>query len=139
MDLGRYQLGQWVTLGTVVMDGSGKPVVPAAAPVASITGPQGFSMTLPMAALPEAVSSYPVGTAFGSLLFLDSSFIFGIFGVRYSVSGQSIADPDSFTIIGGGDPGGRVISMHAYDRPEATYVIAQLDSGLIVQGKNPRL
>lgn len=139
MDLGRYQHGQWIVLRVVVLDNLGRPVVPASSPVALLTGASGPSVSVPMWSVPEAVSTYPSGTAFQALLFLNSSFNLGIYGVEYLISGDSIAEPDVFTVVGGGDSGGRVVSMYAYDRPEATYVIAQLDSGLIVQGKNPRL
>jgi hypothetical protein len=46
---------------------------------------------------------------------------------------------DTFDLIAGGDEGGAVVSMFAIDRPEARYVVGQLASGKLVQGRNPRL
>lgn len=139
MDLGRYQLGQWVSLSFVSQDNLGHPTVPADLPVGLVTGPGGFSYQVPLSAIPESISSLPKGTAFSATVFLDAAYPLGIFSVVYAVGQQTTSQADSFTIVDGGDPGGRVVSMHAYDRPEATYIIGQLDSGLIVQGKNPRL
>jgi hypothetical protein len=58
---------------------------------------------------------------------------------RYTSGGQPWASLAYLEVIPGGDPNGAVISMFAYDRPESNYVLAQLGSGKLVQGRSPRL
>jgi hypothetical protein len=43
-----------------------------------------------------------------------------------------------FLDLAAGDDAGAVISLFAHDRPEARYVLAQLDGGRLVQGRNPK-
>jgi hypothetical protein len=59
-------------------------------------------------------------------------FYFTLAGVAYSASG-------SFDVVAGGDSGGRVMSLHSVDRPEARGLIAQVSSGRLVLGSNPTL
>ena len=135
MDLGRIQPGQFVTIGVATVDGAGHPATPDAAPVATITDASNavvFAGKIPMRrdtrhfALPIfAGITLPLGT-----YTVSYAWAVGVFGGTAT---------DTFTIIHGGDIGGRIISMYAYDRPEARYVVAQLSSGNIVQGRNPRL
>lgn len=133
--LGRFQLGQSVPLLVQPVDDGGFHYPPDAAPVATIVGPGGDtidSVKLPM------VSD---DLNFGRRYFLGFGLALGTYQVAYSyvVAGVESTSQGSFDLIGGGDPGGRVISMFAYERPEGRYVVAQLSGGLIAQGKNPTL
>lgn len=135
MDLGRFQPGQVVTIGVATVDGSDNPVAPLAAPVATVTNSSSdvvFSGKIAMN-LDTMHFALPI--------FLGILYPLGTYTVSYTWSavGFSGSASDTFEVIGGGDIGGRVISIYAYVQPQAQYVIAQLSSGNIVQGRNPRL
>jgi hypothetical protein len=139
MDLGRFQKGEKVPLQVSTVDGSANPVEPDAAPLVVVRDPANAvvaSLRLPR-----------VGTAFdqyGMAHFLGVLFAtLGTYQVSYSYdyaegTGQGTAS-DTFELIAGGDEGGAVVAMFHIDRPEARYVVGQLASGKLVQGRNPRL
>lgn len=135
MNLGRFQQGQIVKISIATVDGNDLPATPDAAPVATIRDPSNaviFSGKLAMDG----------GTQLFSLpIFVGISYPLATYTVGYtwSVGGFNGTGSDTFDVIHGGDVGGRIIAMYAYDRPEARYVVAQLTSGNIVQGRNPRL
>ncbi|SIO38004.1 hypothetical protein SAMN05444166_4234 [Singulisphaera sp. GP187] len=135
MNLGRYQQGQTVTIGLAVVDANGDPASPITAPTAVITDADDSVV----ASLKLAMNGN--STAFALGVFLGINYSLGTYTVTYSYQSGAFSGSasDTFTVIPGGDPGGRVISLYAYDRPEARYVVAQLTSGLILQGRNPRL
>lgn len=126
--LGRFQLGDVVLLEVLPQS------PPDAAPVATVT--DSLSNTILVAKM--ALNGTPA--SFALQLFLGSQFKVGTFSVTYSyiVNGGSGVTEDSFDVVAGGDPGGPVIAMTAYDRPEAQYVVVQLKSGYLMQGRNPR-
>lgn len=132
-DLGRFQLGDFVPLAVLTVDHTGFPTMPDAAPVATVADGSGTAVaTLKLALL-------NVATQFGLPWFLGVGATLGTYTVQYAftVAGHAGTATDTFEVIPGGDPGGAIISMFAFDRPEATYVVAQLTSGLLVQGRNP--
>lgn len=138
MSLGRYQKGHTVVLGFAVTDADGLPTLPDVAPVATVRDPGGNSLS--------TLEMYFTGRPwdFQFRLFLDVNFApLGTYSVSYSVPyGEGTATAtgsDTFHVIAGGDEGGAVISMFGIDRPEARYVVAQLASGRLVQGRNPKL
>lgn len=139
MNLGRFQRGEKIPLAVQVVDGSANPVEPDAAPLATITDPS--NATLASVRLPLAGSGMG---QFGMAYFLGILFSsLGTYQVTYSYdyaegTGQGTAS-DTFEVIAGGDEGGAVVSMFHIDRPEARYVVGQLASGRLVQGRNPRL
>jgi hypothetical protein len=134
MYLGRFQQGQPVRLAVSPVSG-GNPATPDSAPVATVTGPVGFASF----SAKLAMDGGP--TAFALAIPLVAEFLLGTYSVSYSysVGGNAGTASDTFDVIAGGDPGGRIISMTAYDRPEARYVVTQLSSGRIVQGRNPTI
>ena len=71
----------------------------------------------------------------GPLLFLGTFTL----TFQWTVNGTPYSQVQTFTLVDGGDSGGRVISLYSYTRPDATYLLAQLDSGRLVQGRNPRV
>lgn len=125
--LGKYQRGQKVLLLTPSLS-----AMPAACPMATITGPN-FSETREVGLLDR------FSRVFLLQLFLGQSFDLGTYTVdfRAVVGGSPWTYRVTFDVIAGGDSGGNVISLHVAPRPEATYVLAQLSSGRLVQGKNP--
>lgn len=133
--IGQYQQGQTVTLMLRSIGYGGQIVTPDSPPVATIFSDSGTtqSFLLPAMDLANSIFALP--------LFLGLTFPLGRYRVsyRYSSGGSVSARVDYFEVIPGGDPGGAVISVFAYDRPEAGYVLAQLGSGMLVQGRNPRI
>ena len=133
--LGQYQQGQTVPLMLRAVGYGGQIITPSDAPVATIYDDSGAtqSFVLPASDRANSIFSLPV--------FLGLTFPLGRYRVcyRYSAGADVKARADYFEVIPGGDPGGAVISVFAYDRPEAGYVLAQLGSGMLVQGRNPRI
>lgn len=128
----RYQRGQTVLIGSSLDSMADAP------PVATITDPDNalFGVFL----LPYA----PVnGTTFRYAypLALPGGAALGTYQVviAYSIAGTPGTVTSTFDVVSGGDSGGSVISLYAYDRPEARFVLAQLSSGKLVQGRNPHL
>lgn len=135
MDLGRFQPGQDVRIGVATVDVDGNPAWPVLAPVSTVKDADNntiFSGKIPMSGL---------AYIFSRQLFLGLLYPVGIYQVNYAwtVGSFNGTASDTFEVISGGDVGGGIIAMYAYVRPEATYVVAQLSSGNIVQGRNPRL
>ncbi len=135
MDLGRFQPGPSVTIGLSTVNAAQSPAMPDAAPIATIVNASSVTIWTGKIALT------PTPFLFSLPIFLGIAYPVGTYQVSYSwdVLGVPVTASDQFEVIAGGDIGGRVISMYAYVRPEATYVVGQLTSGTIVQGRNPRL
>ena len=57
----------------------------------------------------------------------------------YAIGGVPATQASTFQVVAGGDSGGEIISLFEYDRPEGRYVLAQLGSGRLVQGRDPYL
>jgi hypothetical protein len=131
--LGRLQLGDLVPLYVSTVDSGGYPTTPDAAPTATVKDANSnVIVTLKMPMLGNT-------STFSVPLFLGQSFALGTFSVSYSytIAGITGSASASFEVVAGGDPGGRVIAMTCYDRPESQYVVVQLQSGYLMQGRNP--
>ena len=133
--IGQFQQGQTMTLMLRSVGYSGQLVMPDAPPSATIYDDSGNAQVFSLPASDQANSIFSLP------IFLGLTFPLGRYRVyhRYSSGGDIKARADFFEVIPGGDPGGAVISVFAYDRPEAGYVLAQLGSGMLVQGRNPRI
>jgi hypothetical protein len=129
----RYQRGQQIP---IECDLSGKADVP---PIATITDPN--NALFGTLRLPYIPGYSPTSFAYRSLIRLPGGAALGTYQVTFTftISGLAGSTTASFDAVPGGDSGGEVISLYAYDRPEARYVLAQLGSGKLVQGKNPHL
>jgi len=77
---------------------------------------------------------------FGIMQPLNSSFAAGRYWVYYSylVSTTQRCAVDSFEILAGGNSGGQVISLAFLDRPDADWMVGQLDSGASIVARGPR-
>ena len=136
MSLGRFQAGQFLTLAVNTTDAGHVPALPDSAPVMTIT--DSGSAVIATAKVPlDPLLPF----TFGMRIFLGLEFALGTYTVGYAwtVNGSGVSVSDTFDLIAGGDAGGRIIAMYGYDRPEAKYVVTQLTSGNVVQGRNPRL
>lgn len=127
----RYQRGQLVTIGLTPPEG-----MPDSLPVASITDPDNALFATPH--LPYTPNA---GTSFSRSFRMPGGSPLGTYqvAISYSVAGTPGTAASSFDVVAGGDSGGEVISLYGYDRPEARFILAQLGSGKLVQGKNPHL
>jgi hypothetical protein len=107
-------------------------------PMATVTDPN--NALFGIFALPYAPIA---GTAFNYALpvILPGGAALGTYqvAITYTIAGTPGTATSSFDVVAGGDSGGSVISLYAYDRPEARFVLAQLSSGKLVQGRNPHL
>lgn len=135
MDLGRFQPGQNVLIGVSTVDGSDNPAWPDVAPIATITDSNNDTIWTGKLALDGGAFHFSLS------VFVGIAYSVGTYSVSYqwTVDGAVVTAQDRFDVVAGGDIGGAVISMYAYVRPESTYVVAQLSSGNLVQGRNPRL
>jgi hypothetical protein len=133
--LGQFQQGQTINLMLRATAYQGRIIVPDDYPVAKIYKDAALIATVQLPVVDEANS------VFSLPLFLGLPFDLGryIVSYRYSVGGFIGARVDYFEVIPGGDPGGTVISMFSYDRPEAGYVLSQLSCGKLISGRNPRI
>lgn len=138
MYYGRFQLGQSVPLAIRTDDANGVPTMPDDVPVARIY--KNDDTLVASQRIPVFDKSGTNGL-FLLPFFLGPAFSVGRYRVLYSytLSGTPQVKDDYFEIVAGGDPGGAVISAYWYDRPHAKFLIQQLDSGKLVQGRNPRL
>lgn len=129
-DYGRFRLGERVAVEVVI---SG---VPDDNPVAVVM-PSGGGGT----AANQRMGYDKVAGVFRATIRLGATFGLGTYAVSvtYSIAGIASNIQSTFTVVGGGDQAGAVISLYAFDRPEARYVLAQLDGGKLVQGRNPKL
>jgi hypothetical protein len=135
MNLGRFQPGQVVNISIQTVDSFDLPATPDAAPVAKIRDSLNAVVFSGKMAMDGSTKVFSLS------VFVGISYPLGTYTVSYQwvVGGFHGTGSDTFDVIHGGDVGGRIISMYAYDRPEARYVVAQLTSGNVVQGRNPRL
>lgn len=134
---GRYPLGVEIPLSLQCVNGSGVPALPTEAPTADVWSSSAKIRTLAVPPLdPSGVTAY-----FSYRLFLGSLFAVGLYRVfyRYRIGSFSNIVEDAFEIIPGGHQDGAVISLYGFLRPQATYLVQQLDSGKLVRGKNPRV
>lgn len=128
--LGRYRRGDVVQLPF------SSDSVPDAAPVVVIVKTTGGQVdAFPIPATDRSLLD------FGYPLFIGQPYSLGSFRAycHFTIGGVEALKQATFDVIAGGDSGGAVISLHGVDRPEARSVIAQLASGRLVLGSNPRL
>lgn len=126
--LGRFQRGDKVPISVTL------PAWPNSVPLLTVgngvavyempwTG-QGFTFGFPLR-ISGLIGSLPLGSV-------------DLF-VHYAVGTLAGNLFYRFDLVDGGDSGGEVISMFCLERPEMTYVVAQLGAGMLVQGRNPHL
>jgi len=138
MYLGRYQLGQHMTLFVRTRDASGTPAFPDQAPTAYITSAGGALV---------ATKKMPVVDRFGATgvfmlpLPVGAAFAVGHYVVTYhfKISSYQGVESDQFEIVSGGNKDGAVIAAHWYERPHGHFIVQQTDAGKLIQGRNPSL
>lgn len=138
MHHGRHTQGDEVRLSLLCATGAGVPAAPDACPTLDIYGPSGPVL--------EGAHWHPAEPAaapglFAASVFLGGDFPAGEYAARatYSISSVQYQSLAYFSVAAGGDPSGRVRAMTYYDRPPASFVVQQRDSGRLYKGKNPRV
>jgi hypothetical protein len=122
--LGRFRLGDVLTL-TIFPDG-----LPDDLPIATISGPTGIqTVTLVPTLGISFVSSFVVAAPAYSVGTFSVAIVYSVGGVESEVDQQ-------FDVIPGGDSAGRIISL--FSSRDGHAVLAQTDTGRLVQGTNPR-
>lgn len=73
-------------------------------------------------------------------LFLNSTYTAGYYTIiyRYVIGTTGRSEVDTAEVVSGGNVNGSVIAMGDFPRPEAKYVLAQTDGGVIFQGRDGR-
>lgn len=134
---GRYSLGQEIPLGVLTVNADGTPTLPTTAPHMDIFSSS--AKVLEGKLIPIIDRGGQTGY-FQYPLFLGPLFAAGRYSViyRYLVGSYLGQVEDVFEVLAGDDEGA-VIAMYWYERPHAAFVVQQLDSGLLVRGRNPRL
>lgn len=133
---GRFQQGQEVPLSLLVLNSSGTPAAPDAAPTIRVYNQSGTAVY---------TDSVPVLDRFGQTglfgfnLFLDERFPTGIYAAVYqwAVSSSNRADYDRFEVLAGGSRQGSIVSMEYYHRPQADFVVQSTFAGTVLKGRNP--
>lgn len=136
MYLGQYQLGDRVPIRVFCSDADDLPVEPDEAPRANIANASGVAIhSLWLPPLSRTLSP----GLFQHPLHLDARLATGFYRVELSwkVSGNARAAVDQFEIVDAGHEAGSVISMYAFSRPQAEFLVYQTDGKKLYKGRNP--
>lgn len=135
--IGRFQLGDVLPLLLVTRDASLTPQVPTVPPAVTIwsSSAKVEKHEMPM------IERFITDGMFLARVFLGSAYSTGLYTVsyNYAVGSYQGVETDSFEILPGGSVDGNVMSMYFYRRPQADFIVQGLDSGKIVQGRNPSI
>lgn len=140
MYLHRYQLGETIGLLLACKDGSNTPVVPDNPPQAVLWAPDDTKLLQKEMPI---LDRYSTTGLFLLPVFLGHQFTTGSYRVTYNwTSGSGTytgMSEDGFEIVAGGHEDGRVIATHFFQRPDATFVVQQYDSGKVKASRNPKI
>jgi hypothetical protein len=136
MYLGRYQQGDRLPLRVFCSDADDAPVEPDEAPRATIWSTA--SICASNIWIPPIHRTASPGL-FQYPLHLDSRFPAEYYTaeISWKVNGAPRATIVHFEVVGGGHPDGAVISMYAFSRPQAEFLVFQTDAAKIFKGRNP--
>ena len=132
---GRFQQGQTLGMLLVTTDASSTPQKPDRPPVLKIW--QGATLVL-SAEVPMIDRATDLGH-FLARVFLGNSFPAASYEVtfQWQVGSYAGMQTDNFDVVPGGSPDGNIMAMYFYRRPHANFVIQSLESGRIIEGRNP--
>jgi hypothetical protein len=136
MYLGRYQLGDTVNVILLCHDANRTPGMPNNVPLMKVWDP---GNNLVLAAFMPILDQYIKPGLFYYQLLLDTNFDVGNYGLTFywQQGSYSGIESSNFEIVPGGDPDGAVISMFFYYRPQANFVMQQLEAGKVIEKRNP--
>ena len=137
MFISRFQLGSWLFATVRTVDAASTPVVPTNPPTIKVWSSSAVVLTAEM----PVVDRYSLTGLFTYPVFLGSAYAAGQYTITYHwVTGSYIgfAD-DNFEILPGGNSGGQNLSSYFFSRPHADFIVSQLETGVLVAGRNPRV
>lgn len=136
MFLGTFQLGQFVPIGAMCVDGDREPGAPTYAPTVKVYSAGG---TRVVSARMPPLDRYVIDGQFCYSLRLGSTFAVGNYmaSVSYVLSGNTYVDTHNFRIVAGGDANGAIVAMTEYRTPAGTHLVQRLDSDQRVLGRGP--
>lgn len=136
--LGRRKLGDYLPITILTKTISGGPLMPDAPPFAFVYNSSGTVVATVQ--LPP-VDQFNAPGLFQLQLFLGSAYAVGLYrvSVHYTISGTANVDEEQFEIVAGGNAEGTINSLDWYHCPQADFILQQLTSGQIVQGRNAYL
>lgn len=136
--LGRTQLGRDLPLTVRTYNQFGVSINPEDVPTAHIVNTAGIIVvTIKIPAIDE----YNRPGFFSHQLLLDERFTTGRYFIIYSwemgdLRGRLV---DSFDIVRGGHPDGRVQSAHWLSQPHADFMFFQTSDGVVHKGRSPSI
>lgn len=136
--IGRYQLGDWVPLRIQATNGSLTPTLPDDCPLMAVYSAAGSKVVEKKIPVLER---YAVTGLFAFRLFLDGSYSAGSYMVKYQwlISSAPFIEVNTFEIVAGGHVDGSAIASAWYERPHGKFLVRQMDSHKLVEGRNPRI
>ena len=140
MYLGRYFLGQTVHITVRTVDTNGTPTAPENPPYIDFRSDSALAVQVQVPILDR----YVVTGLFVYPLRFKSSFSTGRYSAThfYRVTGGNAyngMEVDYFEIVAGGDSDGAIVTQDYWQRPEASYLIQQTESGNINLKRNPAI
>ena len=139
--LGTKLLGQWVSVPVSCKDASGDQIAPDAAPTVTIYKANDTPITGVDSVKMPPLSPGQLTGFFNLDVQLGSHFSAGRYHclVEYLVSTVKHAEQHFFEIAAGGNANGAYVAMFYYPRPQANYVVGQLDDGTLEFRRGPKL
>ncbi len=139
MEIGRFQLGDFVPLQFQSVDGSDTPTWPSSTPTIKTFAADDVT-TAVETIRPGARDVQRQTGLFYYPLRLTSSYTTKPYIVTFNwtISGTTYASIAQFNVIAGGDSDGAVIGAHYVRRPEAPTVVYVVDGGKLKAVRNPR-
>lgn len=134
---GVVRLGDEIAFRVQCYNSSGVPADPDACPKIDIYS--GSGKPLSGKSMPVLDKATTTGL-FELRVFLGVPFAVGahLASIRYKVSSHHGILMARFDIVPGGSTTGEVVSMFAWELPNANYLVQQRTSGQLYRGKNPR-
>lgn len=135
---GIYRLGDEATFRVLCRDSSRVPTDPDACPKLDIYSQS--AKVVSGRSIPIKDKAETTGL-FELRLLLGPAFAVGRYlaTMRYKISSYNGLAVARFDVVEGGGVTGGVISMFAWELPNANYIVQQRTSGQLYKGKNPRV
>ena len=134
--IGRYAIGEEVSLTLNTTNGSGTPTAPTSAPTARLYRGTTLIATKKMPRIDIDVTGL-----FALPLYLTNDYsTTGIYQVVYVyvISGTTYQAQDTFEVVAGGHHRGSVMAMYRLTNPEAVELVQYTSGGVLQSGRNPR-
>ncbi len=137
-DIGRYALGDYVTVPVFTTNGSGTASAPTACPAWRAyvgSGTTAITGSVPIGDKPGTTGDFLLD------LFLDDRFSAGTWqlAITWAVSGTTYGVEYRFVIDSGGDTRGTPISLYSYEQRDQNILVWQTDGGMLVRGRGPKV